>query len=166
MIINAMVEKVDTKQITLKNGPRAGASVPVYVLHVDGKQVDIGFKNVHKVGDMVYMDVTDTPDRWGKFKLIAGTTITSAPPKQTGAKTVENQGRGYAFPIPKTDHATSICRQNALTAAVNLTNAQMTGATVDDVLNIAAQFAKWTTGQAEMEEAERIIMASTHEPNA
>ena len=171
MFISAPVQDILAKEITLKSGPRAGKTSQVFTAVVDGKKIDLGFKCLHRKGDLFEADITDVPDKWGMFKLTGqGTrldtkTTGTTPGVQVEAPKTWDKG----FPIARTNHATSICRQNALTNAINYYNMSLSkseGATVEQVLNVANQFAKWTTGQTEMEEAERILSASTHVINA
>src|SRR3990167_3716324 len=142
MFISAPVQDIIAKEITLKSGPRAGKTSQVFTAVVDGKKIDLVFK---LTGQGTRLDAKAT-----------GTT----PGVQVEAPKTWDKG----FPIARTNHATSICRQNALTAAVNFVahvgQAESRPPTVEDVLNIANAFAKWTTGQAEMEEAERILSAN------
>ena len=72
----------------------------------------------------------------------------------------------FRSPVPKTHGDTAIMRQNALTNAVNMLNHCESGSyPVDKVLEVAALFAKWTSGQLEQEEAEKLLSASVHESN-
>jgi len=170
MYIEGVVTNITSKSVTLKNGPRAGKSVPVYSMMVDGKEIELGFKKpTTEEGELFRGSVSDSPNRFGKYELETpnGSTVKSLP------STTTHSTRAWSFPIPKDDHATSICRQSALKAAVDiLTNTGFyAGAKkADDVvvvtLNMASKLATWTTGQTEVEEAERILAGTTHEPTA
>jgi hypothetical protein len=180
MLLQAKVENIETKNVTLKTGKRAGAVVPVFTVVANGLRIDSGFKCAYRVGDTFNEEITDEPDRWGVYKVVNTATSTGIQPVSAVPTThspvkplpysPNTTGRSFGFPIPKNDHATSICRQNALTAAVNYANNTAlsigTQMTAVQILELASQFAKWTTGQIEMEEAERILAESTREPNA
>jgi hypothetical protein len=171
MIVNAMVDDVQTK--TVPNRYKPGEVKNTYLVLAGGYKIDYGFKAppVRK-GDKITAEITDEPNKWGKHDILNGggtsveTNTTMA--AQASRAATNTRDRNYGFPIPKSDHATSICRQNALTAAVNYIKNRLDCATASpsDVLNIAAEFARWTTGQSEMEEAERILAENNHAPSA
>ena len=173
MKINGLVEKVEVRPVEIKNGPKAGTTSYVRTATIGGVKVDFGFKKAPAEGTKWSGEVSDTPNRFGKHELgteqlsSGGSADISPQPGQNGAGVPYTARGGKAFPIDKTDHATSICRQSALKAAVDCLPYMLNGhMSTDEVANttleLAARFAKWTTGQAEVEEAERIIRESTH----
>jgi hypothetical protein len=178
MHITAPVTFVEPKVIKFKSGPRAGKEGYAWSITADGKKIDMGFnKPLVGVGDMFSGEITDAPDRWGTFKIVkpGSTPVTNGSVERTPlagesyvAPKPAYKERSNVFPIPKSDHATSICRQSALKAAVDFHYhvANQAGDPMPDptvVLETAALFANWTTGQAEAEEAARILKAGMHE---
>jgi hypothetical protein len=184
MHITGKVSNIETKSVTFRKGPQAGRTGVAYTLVVDGKQISAGFKKpTYGVGDIFSGEISDSPDRWGVFQMVrtpgypvppAAIMPISATPEATVSRPTYTPSSpsyaGKAFPIPKSDHATSICRQSALKAAVDyhvamvnngfLTQSEMTP---EAILTVASDFAKWTTGQAEVEEANRILSEGQHE---
>lgn len=181
MQLAGVVTNIQTRPVPIKKGPRAGSVGTTYTVTVDGKEIDCGFKCAVKTGDLVLWEITDIPNKWGKYEMVkkggsesaisdafVGGNGAAAGPNVSNVRNEFKSNRS-GFPIPKSDHATSICRQNALTNAVNFHKYQLETGMVTDintVLETAATFARWTTGQLEQEEAERILRSSTHEPNA
>jgi hypothetical protein len=181
MHITGKVSNIETKSVTFRKGPQAGRTGVAYTLVVDGKQISAGFKKpVYGVGDIFSGEISDAPDKWGVFQMVRtpgfvsvvapALTPSETTPVSRPTYTPSPSYAGKAFPIPKSDHATSICRQSALKAAVDyhvamvnngfLTQSEMTP---EAILTVASDFAKWTTGQAEVEEANRILSEGQHE---
>ena len=79
----------------------------------------------------------------GKFWNWVGIEEAAAPAAAT--KTYAAKGN-YETPEERAKRHVSICRQNALTNAVAYLAAKEGKATPDDVINLAKQFASWTTG--------------------
>jgi hypothetical protein len=177
MQVNGPVNDIIINPVVLKNGPRAGQTSKSYTAVIQGMKVDFGFKAPKfAVGDLVNLTISDTPNKWGKHELMSASVSSTgiiSPPNSISTtnnlsnKTGQSNGtRNSIFPVPKTHGDTAIMRQNALTNAVNMLNhCELGPYPVDTVLEVAALFAKWTSGQLEQEEAEKLLSASVHESN-
>ena len=181
MNITGLVQQVITKPVPIRSGRNAGTTGYVRSAVIDGRKINFGFKKAPEEGTAWTGEITDAPNRFGEHEVVShgpssgtGSTVVSSvhgnPVSSVATKSTSQSNTGRAaFPIPKTDHATSICRQSALKAAVDclpyLFGTGLVAETetlADATLELAEHFAKWTTGQAEVEEAERIIKNSTH----
>lgn len=139
MQLNSVVQDVMTKSIPIKNGPRAGTMGIVYTLMVDGKKINYGFTKPPQKGEFISVDISDTPNRFGEYELQGSRRGTAS--GNGGAQASGNFQKGTnqmdkGFPIPKNNHAISICRQNALTHAVNIVE-HITGTEYLDIDNYA-----------------------------
>ena len=173
MQIKGTIDSIYTKQINIKNGPRAGSTASVYHALIEGHDVNMGFKCPYAEGETVVMNVEE---KYGELSLTRGnkpngdTSSPSAPSsatKSVSGSGVAQQRSGNQFPVEPTNHATSICRQNALNRATDIMESMSIHSCVTDlteemeydtyrdwyvneVLKIAYKLTDFNTGQREM----------------
>jgi hypothetical protein len=123
---------------------------------VNGESVNIGFKPIFSVGDVVTLNVEE---KFGELKMVtAGAATTSASSSPGTKPTSFTGGKNTVFPVPHTHGDMAIIRQNALTNAVNWWNINNTVAmerdeAIEEMIKIAYKFAEFSSGHRE----ERIL---------
>lgn len=141
-----------------------------------------GFSGVSK-GDVVSFSFKEK-GQWkninGAIEKVSGGTVGTTDSASTSAPQAPAQdlpphymiARGYmnkvqTFPVAYDHPDRAIIRQNSLTNAVNMINGMgIDGGAPNDiaevVLEIASIFEQYSTGQLEMEEAEKLVAAMAH----
>lgn len=167
MAISGTVTAVDSRTVTTKFGVK-----PVYDVIVDGQKYSYGFKDPTKAGISVgaSIEFDFTAGKYGKDMTAATVKVLSSG-SGASAKTAPASapagggGRSYdqGFPVPVTSDKISILRQNALTNAVKFVGdfpshfAELsTNEQIEHIINVARQFADYTSGQADVRAVESI----------
>lgn len=167
-VLAGVVEAVSSKTIKTKYGDK-----PVFAARVSDQWIDLGFKNP-KIEKGQYVELDVETNQWGKLAMVKGATpkTQAAAPNGVTHVTQTSTAKEYTppvgFPVPLEDKGISICRQNALTNAVNFLTSTKTKATVEDVITTAAMFADWTTGNTETKAARQKLaemFPDLEEPN-
>jgi len=164
-VCKGVVKNAWTKTVNTKKGPGN-----VHYVEVDGYQINTGFRKTFEVGE----DVTIYVDqKYGEFQMVPGNRgssgaadISTATVSSTGSSGGNPTGKfsgmsgRSAFPLSPTDHAISICRQNALTNANTLLATLYIGGKkappsleelTDQLVLTAHKLSKFTTGALDAE---------------
>lgn len=157
-----VVDSIFTKDITIKNGPRAGQTSKVYHAMIDGHDVNLGFETALQEGQKVTLPVEE---KFGGLSLSRETLNPSAPfvgaanDNTTGANAKSSKP---AFPIPNNTKDTSIIRQSSLNRAIESVHQLMERGLIvisseaeyqNKVLEYAYFYTDFGTGQREMKAA-------------
>lgn len=141
MIIEGIVDSVYTKQVNTKRGLGT-----VYHAMVNGQDINLGFKKMVEEGEHVALNCEQ---KYGTLQVVSMAPKGSGTPVPTGAPSAKpapaSGGGGWnkgTFPLKSTDHAVSICRQNALTNA---------NATVSSYVAVLCSKAKATTEMPDLD---------------
>lgn len=158
--IEGTVDYINTRQVNIKNGPRAGSTATVYTMTVSGEDIDYGFtKPPFEEGEMVSVPV-GAKNRFGKWEPAnkqKGSNGAGPAPRQN-TRNSYNKREDSGFPIPTDSYQVSIIRQNALTNAVNLiTEAgyvvdwdKNSDEIIETVIKTAYKFYEFSSGQREV----------------
>ena len=173
-VINGEAVNFSTKQIM----SRKGNNVTIHFVHVNtfDEPLNVGFKQPFKLGD----NVTGTAEKaYGEWKLNIGAVPTGNPAPQQTSKGVSSVssgkfgGNSAPFPVPPLHPENRIMRQNALSHAAAVVAARIgadkQGATKNysneaiaaDVIEIANELVRWSTGRAELEAMEQLEKTGT-----
>lgn len=154
-----VVEAISSKTVNTRRGP-----ANVYGVKIAGEWVDFAF-NPPRVEKGEFVSVEVEKNQYNKLVVVKGSKVVKeeaqAPSSESEYKFGPNpEGKVMKradFPVPVGDKGIAICRQNALTNAINYLSWAHKTPTVDEVIGTAAQFAKWTTGHAEVEVASELL---------
>jgi hypothetical protein len=169
------VEKRDGKAIWV-NGERYSAFAETQVHVGPGDYVDFEYTEKNSVSARTGAPVVYKNIKGNVYAAGSTPTVASAP-RPTGASPmpyVPSAATTAKVGIPILDTQRLILRQNALTAAVNYVNGQITaignsgevpviGITVDSVLKVAKQFEDYTSGDGDLKEAEDSLKGSSED---
>ena len=152
MQVEGQVEAISAKDRNTRYGVKKA-----YSAKIGNEWVNCGFKSPgFERGEYVSLEVEK--NQYGLQLVDGSVSKTSGGAAQSTPKQAPPR---VDFPVPLTDRGQTIARQNALTNAVNYLNNKYDGATtvitVEDVINIASQFAHWTTGNMESEAADEMF---------
>lgn len=123
-----------------------------YSIKLDGNETwyNSNYEIKAQKGDVVEFD--DGGKKYcQKLKVINSSGAGYAPP--TGKPASQASGRMGPFPIPAKDGQRSIIRQNAVTNANALLGNHGEPYTVEDLLQVASEIEKYTSGDLDVEKA-------------
>jgi hypothetical protein len=171
--IAGVIESIYTKDITIKNGKRAGQTSKVYHALINGHDVNLGFQTSLAEGEQVVLDVEH---KYGSYQLVqpgkqnvsssptVGSAPSNAPTKRPGA------ANKPAFPIATNTKDISIIRQSSLNRAVEVVETMLDAGIIvirteeeylNKVFEVAYQFTDFGSGQREVKQA--AVMAAYEE---
>ena len=171
--IQGTVTSIDSKTITIKNGPRAGGQATIFYVTIDGQhRVNVGFACPFEDGEYVTIMAEQ---KFGELKMVgkgAGNGGTKAPAqaKPVAKATAPAQA---AFPVPQGTKDISIIRQNSLGHATRLmdtlishgfinTKGMTEEQAVEKTLAIAMAFADFSSGHREVKMASELAKHLAH----
>lgn len=115
--ISGKIDSIYTKEVQIKNGPRAGSTSTVYHAMIAGHDVNLGFKCDFEEGESVNLTVEE---KYGGYQVVKGGGNGAAAPAPAAAQAAAPalKPAPAAFPTPKNTKEISIVRQNAMRHAV------------------------------------------------
>lgn len=161
--IAGTIDSIYTKDITIKRGPRAGNTSPVYHATINGHDVNLGFQTTLVEGQSVVLDVEN---KYGGYQLIqqgkGNVSNSGTVGNATGSAVPKSPSTRAAFPIPNNTKDTSIIRQSSLNRAVEvvtlmvdhgLFNPKKEEELINKIYEVAYQFTDFGSGQREVKQA-------------
>jgi len=161
-VLSGVVDSIHTKDVAIKNGPKAGTMSKVYHASIAGHDVNLGFQTKLAEGEKVTLHVEH---KYGGYQILstpapAGTQTVGSQPQgaAVGAKT----GGASAFPVALGNNGTSIVRQSSLNRAIEAVHKLIDvglfkpvdeAAYQNKVFDYAYMFTDFGTGQREVKEA-------------
>jgi hypothetical protein len=166
--ISGVIDSIYTKEVQIKNGPRAGQTSTVYHAMIQGHDVNLGFKCDYQEGESVTLTVEE---KYGGYQVVKGNGNANAPSvpnaaSQAGpAQPAAPLGpKPAAFPTPKNTKDISIIRQNSMTHATRIVDDMIIhgvvkapkteGEYVEKVIEVAYQVFDFSSGWREQKMAD------------
>jgi len=175
--IKGVVARVDSRNVTIKKGPKAGNVIKAFDLIIDGKKYDMGFMDPASKGIQAGSEISfeSEVNQYGVKVSIPSLVVHGQgnPVPQASAHVTSNAGKARdrgSFPVPKTSGEFAIIRQNALTnsreviqqlitldCAAHDRECQMTDEDIAErVIKMANIFADYSSGHRELQVAQRL----------
>jgi len=161
-VLSGVVDSIHTKDVAIKNGPKAGTMSKVYHASINGHDVNLGFQTDLAEGENVKLHVEH---KYGGYQVLKTPAPANTPavgtltaPSANAAKS----GGASAFPVALGNNGTSIVRQSSLNRAIEAVHKLIdlkVFAPKDEteyqnkVFEYAYMFTDFGTGQREVKEA-------------
>ena len=161
-VLSGVIDSIYTKDVQIKNGPKAGTTGKVFHATIKGHDVNLGFKTDLAEGENVTLHVVQ---KYGGYQILNSPAPQGTP--AVGAQSVTNSNAkptvgSHAFPVPLDAQGTSIVRQSSLNRAVEAVHKLIDTKLFspkdeteyqNKVLEYAYMFTDFGTGQREVKEA-------------
>ncbi len=161
--IQGTIDSIYTKDVQIKNGPRAGQTSTVYHAMINGIDVNCGFECSFVQGETVTLNVEQ---KYGGYNVLKGNQPAQSKPAHSAGQAVAPTpipAPRPAFPTPKNTKDISIIRQNSMTHATRIVkDMQDLGILskimkeedyIEKVIEVAYTIADFSTGWREEKQA-------------
>ena len=161
-VLSGVIDSIYTKDVQIKNGPKAGTTGKVFHATIKGHDVNLGFKTDLAEGENVTLHVVQ---KYGGYQVLKSPAPANTPAVGTLTAPSANAAKGggaEGFPVALGNNGTSIVRQSSLNRAIEAVHKliDLKVFTPKDeteyqnkVLEYAYMFTDFGTGQREVKEA-------------
>ncbi len=165
--ISGVIDSIYTKDVQIKNGPKAGSTSTVYHAMIQGHDVNLGFQCAFQEGESVTLNVEQ---KYGGYQVVkgngSGSPVKAAPASNAGPGSAPTQVSAAkpAFPTVKNTKDVSIIRQNSMTHASRIVRDMVDlgviaappkeAEYVEKVIEVAYTIADFSTGWREQKMAD------------